>query len=194
MALALARRATTSFHVSHDGEASTSGSPLDLDSVEAMLSHSLFAAVKIGDVKTVAAMVERGLHKDNAGDDRRCPRGATALHHAAGYGHVDVVRLLVERGGAELNSLCEIAGGTPLIWVRSLPQNAAAGLIDAVSAPSCVLTTGGATAGGEPEPQGSRDSPPRVRSRPRAASGPFDAERDVGPKGALRFPGEPFGR
>lgn len=95
-----------------------------MDSVEDMVGHTFFEAVKMGNATTVEDFIARGLHVEQAEGSagvaqRRCARGATALHYAAGNGHAEVVRLLVERGDSELNSLCSIAGGTPLMWVST---------------------------------------------------------------------------
>lgn len=102
------------------------------DAVDAVLSERLFEAARCGDVLTVDAMIDRGLHVGPEMESaRRCPRGATALHYASGNGHVGVVRLLVERGAAELNCLCSIAGGTPLMWVSTR------GFLGATTRPAC---------------------------------------------------------
>lgn len=99
----------------------SAAAPQPVDAADAALAVAWFEAVTAGDPDTVAAMVERGMHLERSPGapvvHRRCPRGATALHYAAGSGSLRIVAILVERGGADVNSLCGIAGGTPLMWV-----------------------------------------------------------------------------
>jgi hypothetical protein len=89
---------------------------------------ALALAAMLGRVEVVRRLLDAGEDPD------RCqPEGlhahATPLHHAALHGHLDVVRLLVERG-ARLDVHDRLWDGTPLGWARHGGQAAAAALLE----------------------------------------------------------------
>jgi ankyrin repeat protein len=54
----------------------------------------LYAAARRGDIAQVSALIDRGADPNEAGDEH----GTTAMTTASFLGHVEVVRLLLERG------------------------------------------------------------------------------------------------
>ena len=68
-------------------------------------------AAKQGDL----ARMRRCLDEDASLRDARDPSGATALHYAALHGHLEIVRLLFERG-ANINVPDGRYGATPAGW------------------------------------------------------------------------------
>ncbi|MFN7974217.1 MAG: ankyrin repeat domain-containing protein [Acidobacteriota bacterium] len=89
------------------------------DSRERHLGLAL--AAQLGHAETVRILLDSG-----EDPDRFNPEGshahATPLHHAALHGHLDVVKLLVERG-ARLDIADRIYKGTPLGWARHEGQH-----------------------------------------------------------------------
>jgi ankyrin repeat protein len=73
--------------------------------------EKLIEAAQRGNVADVRAIVQSQAELIN----RRDPRGATALHHAAFGGHRGVVQALVEQG-AEINARDHEFGATPAGW------------------------------------------------------------------------------
>src|SRR5262245_37248130 len=71
---------------------------------------ALIAAVRSGDVKGVTALIDANPSLVNAPD----AAGATPLHHAAGFGNLATVTLLLDRG-AEVNAGNK-RKSTPLFW------------------------------------------------------------------------------
>lgn len=81
---------------------------------------ALALAAQLGQTEIVAFLLEQG-----EDPNRFNPHGmhdhATPLHHAAGAGHLNVVRLLVERG-ARLDLCDKIYSSTPLGWAEHCGQ------------------------------------------------------------------------
>ncbi len=73
--------------------------------------EKLIAAAKQGDIEVTRVLLQG--HPEFI--DRKDETGATALHHAAFYGHRTVVSLLVERG-ADVNVRDNRFGATPTGW------------------------------------------------------------------------------
>ena len=84
-------------------------------------------AAQLGQTAAVRLLLDAGVDPD-----RFNPAGmhahATALHHAALYGHLDVVRLLVERG-ARLDIHDRLWHATPLGWAEHGGQREAAEIL-----------------------------------------------------------------
>jgi hypothetical protein len=84
--------------------------------------RALALAAQLGNTEVVRLLLDAG-----EDPDRFNPEGlhahATPLHHAAGAGHLPVVRLLVERG-ARLDLVDTLWRATPLGWARHGRQTA----------------------------------------------------------------------
>ncbi len=85
----------------------------------------LIKAARLGQAAEVRKLTEAGADV-NA---RRNTEGATALHLAAYGGHLEVVKILVEVGNAELNPKNYVnkendKDRTPLAWAGSNPNEA----------------------------------------------------------------------
>src|SRR5688500_12809613 len=78
------------------------------------MSHLLLKAASAGDVGKVTRLLDRGVDVNYHSKDKQAT-GRTALIEAAIEGHLDVVRLLVERG-ALLNWQDRAVGFTALGW------------------------------------------------------------------------------
>lgn len=88
----------------------------------------LFAAIRDGDLSTVAAIIASNPTLVHATEDWTFEEGvvsqlghaakATPLVRAVGRGHLDIVRLLVE-AGAPVNDLCECAGSESPLWTAA---------------------------------------------------------------------------
>ena len=76
-----------------------------------MNTKDFFDAVERGDKDTVANMLKSDSSLAVAFDDD----GATALHHAAFYGHREIVELLHD-AGADINARDKTHGATPAGW------------------------------------------------------------------------------
>ena len=77
------------------------------------LNEEFFAASRKGDVAALKALLDKGVNVN-----AKTRYGATALSYACDKGHVEVVRLLVERG-ADVNSKDTFYGEVPLGWALS---------------------------------------------------------------------------
>lgn len=95
------------------------------------LSEEFFAAARKGDAAAVKAFLDKGVNVNS-----KTRYGATALSYACDKGHVEVVKLLIERG-ADVNSRDTFYGEVPLGWalskghaeiVKLLLNNGAAGI------------------------------------------------------------------
>jgi ankyrin repeat protein len=95
------------------------------------LSEDFFAAARKGDAAAVKAFLDKGVNVNS-----KTRYGATALSYACDKGHVEVVKLLIERG-ADVNSRDTFYGEVPLGWalskgyaeiVKLLLSNGAAGI------------------------------------------------------------------
>jgi ankyrin repeat protein len=75
--------------------------------------EEFFAAARKGDVAAVKAFLDAGVDVNS-----KTRYGATALSYACDKGHVEVVRLLVERG-ADVNVKDTFYGEVPLGWALS---------------------------------------------------------------------------
>lgn len=105
-----------------------------LPDVDAASRHAALAlASQHGHADVVALLLEAG-----EDPDRYNPEGlhahATPLHHAALAGHLDAVRLLVERG-ARLDLRDTIYGATPLGWANHAGRNEVASYLRGRGAP-----------------------------------------------------------
>lgn len=93
---------------------------------------ALALAAQLGRAEAVALLLDAG-----EDPDRFNPQGlhahATPLHHAALWGRMDVVRLLVERG-ARLDVRDRLWRGTPLGWARHGGRDAVARYLEAAGA------------------------------------------------------------
>ncbi|KAK7206048.1 ankyrin repeat-containing domain protein [Myxozyma melibiosi] len=78
------------------------------------MAANLWLAASDNDIRAVEALLVTGTNTANDKD----PHGYTALHAAASYGHHDLLRLLVKRGG-DVNILDE-DGETPLFVVEKV--------------------------------------------------------------------------
>lgn len=112
-ARALVRRGATLDFVSAAGL----GSLESLNGASAMDRHRALAlAAQLGQTRVVRLLLDAG-----EDPDRFNPEGmhahATPLHHAALHGHVEVVRLLIERG-ARLDIQDRLWNATPLGWAE----------------------------------------------------------------------------
>lgn len=58
------------------------------------------------------------LKQDRSWIHRRNEEGATVLHLAVGYGHIEVVKWLLDNG-ADVNAVSDINEATPLLWAES---------------------------------------------------------------------------
>lgn len=76
-----------------------------------MNSHGFMAAIKAGEVETVAEFLDQ----DPSLPELRDEAGATPLHYAALNGHREIARLLISRG-ADVNCLDTRFGATPAGW------------------------------------------------------------------------------
>ena len=72
--------------------------------------RGVWGAASDGDAQRVARLVEKG----SGSGDARDSSGYSALHYAARAGHADVVRVLLESGGADPNALTCGGRATPL--------------------------------------------------------------------------------
>ena len=77
------------------------------------LSEEFFAAARKGDAAAVKALLDKGVNVNS-----KTRYGATALSYACDKGHVDVVKLLIERG-ADVNAADTFYGEVPLGWALS---------------------------------------------------------------------------
>ncbi|MGA2513494.1 MAG: ankyrin repeat domain-containing protein [Candidatus Limnocylindrales bacterium] len=101
----------------------------------------IFAAATIGDVEAVRAM----LTDDRASVDDRGPDGLTALHLAAGFGYLELARLLLGRA-ADPNAVSHNdARETPLHAAVSARHRDTAGLLMALGASPNVVDGAGRT-------------------------------------------------
>jgi peptide-methionine (S)-S-oxide reductase len=80
------------------------------------LQYALTAAALYGDVSTISLVIDAGADID-AYSPENFHRHATPLHQAVYYGHLDVVRALVE-AGARLDIRDHGYQGTPLEWAE----------------------------------------------------------------------------
>jgi len=99
------------------------------------LKEELFAAVRQGDAAAVKALLDKGVDVNT-----KFRYDATALSYASDRGHLEVVKLLIERK-ADVNVKDTFYGATPLIWaaqkghaeiVRALLERGAEGKDDAL--------------------------------------------------------------
>jgi ankyrin repeat protein len=99
------------------------------------LKEDLFAAVRKGDAAAVRALLDKGVDVNT-----KFRYDATALSYASDRGHLEVVKLLLERK-AEVNVKDTFYSATPLIWaaqkghteiVRVLLEHGAQGKEDAL--------------------------------------------------------------
>jgi len=77
------------------------------------LNEEFFAAARKGDAAAVKAFLDKGVDAN-----AKTRYGATALSYACDKGHVEVVKLLIERG-ADLNVRDTFYGEVPLGWALS---------------------------------------------------------------------------
>ena len=84
----------------------------------AVNKHALIRAVRTGDTKTVANLLDRGIPIDTKDDE-----GNSLLHWAAEGGHVTTMRLLTRRG-CNVDSV-DGRGLTPLHWAAAMGQTKA---------------------------------------------------------------------
>src|SRR4028118_1651109 len=70
----------------------------------------LFEAARRGDAATVKALLDRGVNVNT-----KFRYGATALSYASDKGHLEVVKLLIERK-ADVNVKDTFYNATPIIW------------------------------------------------------------------------------
>src|SRR5215210_6360201 len=75
-------------------------------------ADGLFSAARRGDAKAVADLLDQGVDVNS-----KTAYGATALHFAADKGHVEVVRLLLQRK-ANPNAADTFYSATPLVWAN----------------------------------------------------------------------------
>lgn len=99
------------------------------------LKEELFAAVRKGDAAAVKALLDKGVDVNT-----KFRYDATALSYASDRGHLEVVKLLLERK-AEVNVKDTFYNATPIIWaaqkghaevVRALLEKGAEGKEDAL--------------------------------------------------------------
>ncbi len=99
------------------------------------LKEEMFAAVRKGDAATVKTLLDKGLDVNT-----KFRYDATALSYASDRGHLEVVKVLLERK-ADVNVKDTFYGATPLIWaaqkghaeiVRALLERGAEGKEDAL--------------------------------------------------------------
>lgn len=76
-------------------------------------TEEFFAAARKGDTAAVKALLDAGVNVNS-----RTRYGATALSYACDKGHVELVRLLIERG-ADVNVKDTFYGEVPLGWALS---------------------------------------------------------------------------
>lgn len=81
------------------------------------MSHLLLKAASTGDVATVRRLLDSGVDINYHSKDKQAT-GRTALSEAAIQGHLEVVRLLLERG-ANLDWQDRAVGFTPLGWAAN---------------------------------------------------------------------------
>jgi ankyrin repeat protein len=92
----------------------THGGGIHVDARDGVGRTALLVAAQTGDAATTRLLLDRGahvharMHAEVYDADRNCillpGRGAMPLHLAAGEGHAEVVRLLIEQGKADLNA------------------------------------------------------------------------------------------
>ncbi|MGE3618374.1 MAG: ankyrin repeat domain-containing protein, partial [Gemmatimonadales bacterium] len=112
-----------------------------LADVRAMLADSspearhgaLAMAAMLGQAAVVNALLDAGESPDRFNPDGMHAHG-TPLHQAALGGHLEVVRLLVDRG-ARLDLRDSLWDGTPLGWAKHGEQTRVAELLEAAGAP-----------------------------------------------------------
>lgn len=77
------------------------------------LTEEFFAAARKGDAAAVKALLDKGVNVNS-----KTRYGATALSYACDKGHVEVIKLLIERG-ADVNVTDTFYGEVPLGWALS---------------------------------------------------------------------------